>query len=259
LRVASPAVAAPANVKIAVKKGGKVKATLPFSKDKDKGLVSVLPTGDVGVKRGESPVGKTGKDGVKKAEGVPQESLQVKVKLDYTEGLVRVKINLIESSSVVSQHEVTEAMYSTPAEMEKPPELKASKVVATAPAKTAPANPDARTEVSALRMEIANAVEAAVLSAYAFTVRSGNGTGWSDDFEELDETERVVNAMLETSGHAAVTVVYSPPKSSLLDACMIVDIVISRAPADAAAAATKEWAKLVESGWKAASLSATLS
>ena len=219
----------------------------------------MLPTGDVVVKRGEGPVGKTGKDGVKKAEGVPQESLQVKVKLDYTEGLVRVKINLIESSSAVPQHEGTEPMYSTPTEMEKPPELKASKVVATAPTKTAPANPDARTEVSALRMEIANAVEAAVLSAYAFTVRSGNGTGWSDDFEELDETERLVNAMLETSGQAAVTVVYSPPNSSSLDACMIVDIVISRAPADAAAAATKEWAKLVESGWKAALLSATLS
>jgi len=110
--------------------------------------------------------------------------------------------------------------------------------------------------VSALRQEIATAVEVALLATYNYNVHTSRGPAWSADLAELAHTEHKVHALLAEKREVCVTVVYSPPH---LDAAMMVDVNIRQDPRDpprSAAEATKEWAKLIQFGWAAAAQAA---
>jgi 2'-5' RNA ligase len=107
--------------------------------------------------------------------------------------------------------------------------------------------------VSALRQEIATAVEVALLATYNYNVHSASGPAWSADLAELAHTEQKVHALLAEKGEVWVTVVYTPPH---LDAAMMVDVNIRQNPSRSAAEATKEWAKQIQLGWAAAAQAA---
>lgn len=125
--------------------------------------------------------------------------------------------------------------------------------------------------VSALRQEIAAAVQVALLAAYGYKVDSASGTAWSQfvqDLHELAHAERQVHAQLAESGAGefCVPVAYTPAH---LDTIMMVDVrgqqdiggrrtwgIISRNSSSSAAEATKEWARHVELGWAAAAQAA---